>query len=192
MGHFETFQRCLFAGVFESSRLLKHFDVDDFFKSNSLPKDTKLDLPRLSAYRGTPASIGLVLADALTGWHDPDKVNGYFNAFKLDYVLFSNEAKASLRILWQLRHSIVHTGAWLTIPDAQKVSDLRAFGNAPLVFEDTFIQAVCRKMHPLISDSTSKLHKNIIDKLSPEANTSDIEVINDLCKADSINTSWLK
>ena len=190
MGHFETFQRSLFAGVFEHSRFLKHFDVAKFFRSESL-ENTVLDLPRLSAYRGEPASIGLVLADALKGWHNPDLVNKYFQAFQIKMNFFSNEDKDSLRILWQVRHSIVHTGAWLSIPDAQKVPELLPFANSPLVFQDTFIQAVCRKLHPLVQNAAIRLHDALKSEISSGATPADIESIKELCRAESINTSWL-
>lgn len=157
MSHFETFQKYLFAGMFDSSVFLRNFSVVDFFKAldRNSNKALCIDLERLSAYRGIGAtSIGSLVADNLSGWHSPETVNRYFNAFKLNRCFFSNTACSAINVLWQLRHSIVHTGGTLTLPDAQKVSELSSFGNRQLAFENNFIFEVCRKFHPIIKSAT--------------------------------------
>jgi hypothetical protein len=132
MGHFETFQRYLFAGMFDRSVYLETFDAEDFL--GRLSKEVAIDPLRLAAHRslGVP-SVGLLLADGLSGWHNPHKVNTFFNAFSLNRTLFSNDACSNLLVLWQLRHSIVHTGGTLTLPDAQKIPALSKFGNKKVV-----------------------------------------------------------
>lgn len=57
-------------------------------------------------------------------------------------------------MLWQLRHSIVHTGGTLTLPDAQKIPVLSQLGNKKVVFEKNFIFEVARKLHPLVKEAT--------------------------------------
>ena len=52
MGHFETFQRYLFAGMFDLSAHLVKFDVDAFLARLSKDQDLSIDPRRLAAYRG--------------------------------------------------------------------------------------------------------------------------------------------
>lgn len=173
MGHFETFQRYMFAGMFDNSIFLKSFSVDDFFKKLSKSANISIDSVRLSAYRGYgTTSIGLLLADSLPGWHNPEKVNTYFNAFGLHYQFYDANACSQLSVLWQLRHSIVHTGGTITLPDAQKVSTLTPHGGKQVVFEKHFIFEVARKLHPLIKKSVEGIGAmyiaNEIDDITDE------------------------
>ncbi|MCU0551528.1 MAG: hypothetical protein MUC48_19470 [Leptolyngbya sp. Prado105] len=155
MGHFETFQRYLFAGTFDRSIYLQSFKADVFFKNLSKNTTVSLDPVRLAAHRQLGlTSVGLLLADSLTGWHDPIRVNELFCAFDLNRQLFSADHCSKLRVLWQLRHSIVHTGGTLTRADAQKVSDLSNLGDSKVIFENNFIFEVARKLHPLVKQST--------------------------------------
>lgn len=156
MGHFETYQRYLFAGMFDASVHLAEFDVEQFFKTKDF--NLVIDPIRLSAHRGLGAeSIGILLADSLSGWQNPERVNLFFNAFGLKRQLFGNDECAKLNVLWQLRHSIVHTGGTLTLPDAQKIKEISEFGNRKVVFENNFIYEMSRKFHPLVKRSTEEI-----------------------------------
>ena len=53
-------------------------------------------------------------------------------------------------MLWQLRHSIVHTAGTIGRPDAQKVPDLASFGNHEIVAPPTFIDATARRLHRVV------------------------------------------
>src|SRR5690625_4854065 len=78
MGHLETFQRYLFAGLFEATALIPTFDIEEFFRK--LKKDVRevaLDPVRIAAYRGQSAQVGLIVADSLKSWHNPRIVNSY-------------------------------------------------------------------------------------------------------------------
>ena len=151
LGHLETFQRHLFAGCFDNSIYLKNFEIDQFIKNLGSPT---IDSSRLAAYRGVGASsIGFVLADTLSGWHDAKRVNQYFKAFPIDQALFSNQFCKSLDVLWQLRHAIVHTGGTLTIPDSQKNKQLAPLGRTQIAFENGFIWQISKKMHKGIKSS---------------------------------------
>ena len=130
MGHFETYERYRFAGMFDASVYLEKFEVEDFFKKISKVSDVVIDPVRLWAHRGLGTeSVGILMADCLSSWHDPDRVNKFFTAFGLKRQLFSSGDCARLKVLWQLRHSIVHTGGTLTLPDVQKVTELGNFGD---------------------------------------------------------------
>lgn len=193
MGHFETYQRYLFAGMFDTSVYLEKFDVDDFLKRLSKVSEVSIDPLRLSAHRGLGAeSIGLLMADSLGGWHDPDRVNICFDAFGLKRQLFSNDSCNRLNVLWQIRHSIVHTGGTLTLPDAQKVKELSEHGNKKLVFENRFIYEISRKLHPLIKESTNGIGEPFKNRLKATTPQSARQKIDDLFTVKSPIAVWLR
>ncbi len=194
MGHFETYQRYLFAGMFDMSVYIQGFKVKTFI--DKICKDSKseinIDLERLAAFRniGT-SSIGFVVADNLKGWHSPENVNNYFNAFQLNHQFISNENIKRIKVLWQLRHSIVHTGGTLTLPDAEKVTELVEWGDKTFAFQENFIFEVTRKLHPIIKGGTEGLGKNFKARLKPNL---DSQVTNRLDKFFDVKSSisvWL-
>ena len=176
MGHFETFQKSLFSGMFDMTVYRNNFKLDAFIKKLN-DSNVIIDITRLSAYRniGT-SSVGSIISDALSGWHNPETVNKHFGAYGMNYQFFSNDDIKKLKVLWQLRHSIVHTGGTLTLPDAQKVEQLKNFGNKNIVFENNFIYEVCRKLHPIVKKSTSGIGTafkgNLLPDLSNDINSS--------------------
>ena len=194
MGHFETYQRYLFAGMFDKSVLLKGFDSADFFKDISPEKrNMEMDWVRFSAYRGTAnaPTIGTLLSDSMGGWHYPERVNGYFRAFGLNFNPFSNDAQEELKTLWQLRHSIVHTGGTLSMADAQKVKSLKCHGNIQIAFDHSFIFEVARKLHPIVQRATEGLGKAFIKKMLPSAGDKMGEV-ESFFNVDSSTKCWLQ
>ena len=192
MGHFETYERYLFAGVFDYSTLLKDFDIEDFFKALGREHTITIDPVSLSAYRGFGATTGILLADNLAGWHNPERVSRYFKAFGFDTEFFSNDDCRRLNVLWQLRHSIVHTGASITLPDAQRVPELGGFGGMPVVFEKNFILEVSRKLHPMVRDATARIENafrgRLVDSVTPEER----ERIDKLFLVKSRTAVWLR
>lgn len=191
MGHFETYQRYLFAGVFENSNLLDKFDPDYFVRKIKNDFGVEISPDQLLAYRGLEAPVGVLLADNMPGWHNPSKVNGYFKAFGFKTCFFSSDQCDRLNVLWQLRHSIVHTGGTLTRSDAQKVEELRNFADRPMVFDDNFIFEISRKTHPLVQSATKRIEdcfrKRIDDNISEE----DEERIDNLFDVTSSVHVWL-
>lgn len=182
MGHFEMFQKYLFAGVFELTLYFEKFDIKSFFKDltgkrGNDEKPLNIDLFNLSSYRGLKAPVGLVIADSLKNWHDPNEVNKYFMSFTPKnnnfnpQTIFSNEDIAKLRVLWQLRHSIVHTAGTITIPDSHKIPELKAFGGKNIVLDNSFIREVSKKFHPLIKGSVERLESNINKQLKSDLPT---------------------
>ncbi len=134
MGHFETFEKALFAGLVERSVLFPTFDLDKFLKhfDKHAGGDVIIAPTRLLAFRATSAPVGFIIADSLTAWHNPARVNSFFKAFGVQKDFFGTQEVSDLEVLWQLRHSIVHTGAWLntarctkgkTPPPVQQQSD---------------------------------------------------------------------
>lgn len=165
MGHFETFQKHLFSGVFEYSVYIKNFDVKKFFQTLKRNHNLEIDPSIIAAYRGMGVTSGIVLAENLTGWHNPDTVNAYFTAL-LNVKPFDEAAAKRLKVLWQLRHSIVHTGGSITMPDAQKVQELLPFAGKEIVFENNFISEVSRKLHPIVSNATISVRKSFFGQLA--------------------------
>ena len=193
MGHFETYQRALFAGMFDMSVYWQKFDVEKFFKDLAKESTVSIDLVRLSAYRGIGSkSIGTLLADSITGWHDPKKANGYFSAFGLKFTAFGNDEIEKLRVLWQLRHSIVHTGGTLTLSDAQKVLNLSAHAGKQIAFENNFMFEVARKLHPIVKQTTTGLGKAFKQRLLPTTSEAEKEKINRFFEVKSSVSSWLR
>lgn len=192
MGHFETYERYLFAGVFDHSTLLKDFDVEAFFKALGKEHTITIDPVRLSAYRGFGAPTGILLADNLVGWHNPERVGRYFKAFGFKTDFFSNDDCRRLNVLWQLRHSIVHTGASITLPDAQKVPELGGFGDMPVIFEKNFILEVSRKLHPLVRDATARIKNAFIAQLVGSVTPEERKRIDKLFLVKSTTAVWLR
>ena len=67
MGHFETYQHFLFAGLLETTRLAPNFDVDTCVKNLEKHGNLTVDLVRVSSFRGQPTPVGQILADNLKG-----------------------------------------------------------------------------------------------------------------------------
>jgi len=67
---------------------------------------------------------------------------------------------------WQLRHSIVHTGGTITLPDAQKIKLLSSFGGHTITFQDQFIISLCRKISEIVKNSTKRIEKAFKDSLA--------------------------
>jgi hypothetical protein len=192
MGHFETYQKSLFAGMFDLTVYSTTFKLERFIeKLNN--GEVKIDLTLLSAYRNIEIfSVGHIVADSLNGWHSPEKVNKHFEAFGFNYQFYSADDIKILKVLWQLRHSIVHTGGTLTLPDAQKVKNLNSFGNRNIAFEKNFIYEVSRKFHPIIKRSTEGIGQAFKNTLLPNLPNDTIKRIDTFFKVKSSIHAWLK
>jgi hypothetical protein len=193
MGHFETYQRSLFAGLLDRSSKFEKFSIADFLKriEEAVSGKPELQWTSLLAFRGQNTQIGFVVADSLHGWHNPVKVNKLFQSLSLSAQVFSNEHISDIRVLWQLRHSIVHTGAWLTPPDAQKVERLRAWSNKPIAFERTFTLALCRKLHKIVATSNRNIETAAIKALGNNSDASAKKELSDFLRVASPKTDWL-
>lgn len=195
MGHFETYQRYLFARMFDFTVYLKDFKVKPFIDTINKEAKTEItiDLERLAAFRGVDlTSIGLVVSDNLKGWHKPEKVNIYFNAFGFEHQIFSKDAIKKLNVLWQLRHSIVHTGGTITLPDSGKVKELQKYGGKSNLFENNFIYEVARKLHPIIKNGTEGLGTKFKSEMKANVNSTKILEIEKFFEVKSSIGVWLK
>lgn len=200
MGNFETYQKYLFAQMFENTIYLKKFDVKVFIKNleKACNHGINIDIERFSAFRNNPTAVGLILADSLKNWQSPSIVNDYFNAFGLKkadghpITFYSNETKETLSILWQMRHSIVHTASTITIPDAQKIDKLKGFAGKEIVLDLQFVMEVARKMHPIIKESTKHMEDCFIPNLKTSLPPSTIASINKLFEVKSSCAIWLR
>ena len=83
---------------------------------------------------------------------------------KLEF--YSNADKEKLSVLWQMRHSIVHTASTITLPDSQKVTSLNRFGGKVISLDTQFIYEVARKLHPIIKSATENMKDVYIHNLS--------------------------
>lgn len=195
MGHFETYQRYLFAGMFDYSVYLKGLDTKKFVEALNKACGDKLDLDlvRLAAHRGLGvSSIGVLVADCLPSWQSPHLVNGYFNAFGMKKDLFSQSDCQKIFVLLQLRHSIVHTGGTITLADAQKVPVLEKCADKNITFGNNFIYEVSRKMHGMIKASTLNVGDAYMARLVEDIPPAKKAAIEKLFEVKSSIHTWLK
>lgn len=192
LGHFETYQRFLFGGVLEATRLIPSYSINESCRRLEKDSGLSIDLPLATAYRGQPAPIGQLIADNLRGWHDPERVNGHFRALVPEVQFYSKSEAEELRVLWQLRHSIVHTGGWLTQPDAQKVKSLRGFGNMPVLLDGHFVEVCGRRLHPIVKGSVGRLEARFTAMLPTTLNPSEQKEVDSLFEVKSRRTSWFR
>jgi len=191
MSQLESYQKALFAGLFEASRLNDEFKFELFERQLS-KWNASIQLERLQNYRGDMASIGLVLADSLNGWHDPARVNSYFRAIVTSWDLFSTEDTSELAVLWQIRHSIVHTGGRLTRGDSHKVPELAHFADRALTIDHTFIDAVCRRFHSMAKRTVGGLEAEFRRGVTTTLSDEETAELDALFRVQSSRPSWLK
>lgn len=194
MGHFETFEKTLFAGMYENSVFVKNFDLRKFQKklTDAAERTITIDLSTLSPYRNTSDfSVGIMLADSLKNWSSPETVNKYFKCF-LNYDLFGQEEIKQLLVLWQLRHSIVHNGGTITRADAQKVATLKGFPNQNILLDNNFIYEVSRKMHSIVKIATCGIGAKYIADLNPNISPDELEKIKVFFEVRSSIGAWLR
>lgn len=195
MGNFETFQKYLFAGAFEYSIYLKDFKVEEFFRKLNDAQERNgisVDLVRIAAFRDNSIPVGLILADQLHHWHNPCKVDSYFHAFDKTLSFYSNEDKKQLSILWQMRHSIVHSAGTITLPDAQKVESLNQFGGIQIALNVNFIYEVARKLHPVINGCVTRLRDKYLNRLKPGIQQNKKTEIEKFFEVKSSCSVWLR
>ena len=188
MGHFETYQKGLFAGLLERSRHFESFDEKAVEKALGNPS---INMTRFFSYRGASAPVGQTIADALTRWHSPEAVNGYFRALVGGRDAFSVKHKSDLAVLWQLRHSIVHTAGWLTLPDAQKIDRLRKHGDAGVAFEHAFIAAMGRKLHKIVKAANGYLLQSATSALGTGPDPLVLADLGAFLRVQSPKPTWL-
>lgn len=190
MGDFETYQKMLFGGIVEYSRVLSSFDVKKVCESLSKKLNLGIDLLRLMAYRGQRTPVGRLVADSLSGWHDPTQVNLAFMCL-ITTNIFELAEINDLQALWQIRHSIVHTGGWLTRPDSQKVLVLQRFGDTQLHFNNNFVNAVVRRLHRIVKAATGRVEAAFRKRLNRTLTPKGQELIDNLFKVATKKSSYL-
>ncbi len=193
MGHFETFQKALFAGLVERSSSFPDFSADKFIAHLKKCTDRELVIApsSLLAFRANKAPVGFVIANSLPGWHSPSLFNLRLKAFGIKKNYFNDKDSSDLDVLWQLRHAIVHTGAWLTEPDSQKVPRLRKFGNRAIAFEPTFLNALARRFHRIVKEGNERLCSDAIALLGTASHQSSASDIKGFLSVRTPKTSWL-
>lgn len=201
MGNFETYQKYLFAQMFEYSVYLKKFDVESFVKR--IKEAAKIDnidisIVKFAGYRDNAHSVGLVIAENLKNWQSPTIVNKYFSAFALNDIsghpkaFFSNDNIKDLSILWQMRHSIVHTASTLTLPDSQKNEALKEYGGKSIVLDKSFIIEVVRKFHPIIKEATERMQSLYVHNVHDNVQIDIKNKIDTIFIVKSSCNAWLR
>lgn len=149
LSNLELFQRSVYAGLFDLTHRIPGFSSKGLIKGLK-EAEVSVTINNVIGYRGIKAAAGDIVADALTGWHDPTKVNGYFKGLLNIEPFYDKKQCDELSVLWQLRHGIVHTGGTLTPPDSQKVSQLNEYANRPIVFRPQMVEGIVIWFHKLL------------------------------------------
>jgi hypothetical protein len=191
MSCFETYEKHLFAGIFETTAYFESFNTSNFIKQLSEHSEISISIEQLLGYRLNAAPTGMLIANCLSSWHNPTKVNSYFKSFGLQTNMFSNEDVEDLDVLWQLRHSIVHTGACVSHSDSQKNKQLSSLGGKVIVFSNKFIYELTKRFHSLIYNATNRVCNAITQRLPANLPTTTKKDILELFEVRSVNSSWL-
>ena len=117
-------------------------------------------------------------------------MNRIFRHFFEKLNMFSNSDVKDLRLLWQLRHSVVHTGGWLTKPDSLKVAALHGKGGQPILVDYEFVPTVVRKLHPIIKGAVHRVEQEFRSKLGATLPAEDEDIVAELFKVESTRKSW--
>lgn len=192
MSHFEIFQKLQFAELVDTQDFMEGFDDTELAKR--LEKEgCAVTLHRILAGRGDPREPGQIVADSLGSWHNPSRVNQYFQIIFPKVNIYSNSAIAELELMWQLRHSIVHTGGVVTREDAAKVSSLRQFRDRKLVLEGQFIMQVGKRLHMIVKQVTSLLEGEVRKRLIRSEYDDDPEgTVKIIVGCESPNQTWFE
>lgn len=191
MSHFEMFQKNQFAQLVDTQDFM--VNSDDMALAKRLEKEgCAVTLHRILVGRGSPREPGQIIADSLGSWHNPSRVNQYFQIIFPKLNVYSKSAIAELDLMWQLRHSIVHTGGVVTREDAVKVSQLRKFTDRKLVLEGEFIMEAGRRLHMIVKHATSLLESVVREGfIRPEDGEDYEEIIQGIIGCKSPNHNWL-
>lgn len=174
MSHFEVYQRSLFAELINTLEFMD--GLDDIDLARKLEKEgCEINLARILAGRGDPREPGQIVADALGAWHNPERVNAYFRTVFPKMNLYSNNSIGELLLMWQLRHSIVHTAGVITKEDSIKVAGLREFRERKVVCEAPFVSAVGQRFHLIAKETSTRLEEQIRPILIPAENSVETE-----------------
>lgn len=194
MGYFEMYEKYLFAAMFEKSIYLNSFVEGNFYKNTLGKTQDKVEIPftQLTSYRNSNVTTGLIIANSLGSWHNPEKVNSYFRAFGFVVTAFSNDDIEDLKVLWQLRHSIVHNGATITKSDAQKVDQLKSFGNRKIILSNKFIYDLSKSMHSMVFNVNKRLKQAFLANLLPTVTQDEQNQVEKIFEVTSRNSFWLK
>lgn len=194
MSHFETFQKEQFARLIDANFTFQGPDEVDLAKR--LEKaGCEISLQRVLVGAGDYGEVGEIIADALPGWHNAERVNTYFRTLINDFNIYSNEIVRELDTLWQLRHSIVHTGGVISRADAVKVGGLARYGNKRLVFGEEFMPAIGRRFHIMVEAVLIPLRQKLVPAFIPiegETEEDQKSLIYSLVGYSSPRKSWFR
>lgn len=189
LSHLETFQKAQYATIINCVDFLSGPDDQELAKR--LEKcGCVLSLERILAGRGDPREPGEIVADSMKGWHSPEKVNAYFRVVFPQVQVFSNDAVTELELMWQLRHSIVHTAGIITREDSIKAPALAGLCERRLVFSEGFIPAVGRRLHIMVEAALAQLGAAFRKELRPTEEPEGL--IESAVGLDSPRRSWFR
>lgn len=123
-------------------------------------------------------------------------MNELFRLVLRDFNLYSNDVCEEISLLWQLRHSIVHTAGVVTREDSIKVKALHRYLDRQLVFREGFITAVARRFHIITQAVVVPLRTKIEGQVTPVPPPDDEGhaegIAGDVCDFIATRPSWLR
>lgn len=162
MGQFELYIRRQFTEILNTSIFFNSYDsasiAERLRKAGCAPTIESILVDSSNEWEP-----GWLISEAMPGWHDPEKVNQYFRVLFPDFCLYSNEQSERIRLMWQIRHSIVHTGGLITRFDARKHRLLHRFGDKKLYLSVTSIDSLAHWLNEIIIDSTARLKTKVME-----------------------------
>ncbi len=191
LSNLELFQRSVYGGLFDLTHKIPDYTPSALVK-NLKAANIDIGIQHVIGYRGTKAATGDMVADALPGWHEPRKVNNYFRGMLNVEPFYTDQQDEELSVLWQLRHSIVHTGGTLTFPDSQKLRALGILGNRAVVFRPQMVDAVVIWFHTLLKAVHSSFFPKVKGRFKEGYSGETKSAIDRLFALDSPRKAWLK
>lgn len=188
MSNLELFQRSVYARLFDLSSHIPDLGTEALLEKL---KAYDVGIRHIIGYRGASAAAGNIIADALGSWHDPGKVNQHFEALLNIPGFYPDDVMAELAVLWQMRHSIVHTGGTLTVPDSQKIPALVAHGGKPVIFRHQFLEAIVRRLHKILKRVHDGFYPKVTGRFKAGYAGQVKKNIDTLFRLDSPRKSWL-
>jgi hypothetical protein len=191
MANLELFQKAVYARLFDLTFYIPDFNTRNLVQ-NLRATELDISISQIVGYRGNIMAAGNIVADAFTAWHDPLKVNAYFKALLNVEPFYQDKYVDELAVLWQLRHSIVHTGGTLTVLDAQKNESLVSKGGTPIVFRHHVFPAIVIRFHKMLKQVRNSFYPKVTGRFKTAYTENVKKQIDKLFLLESPRMVWLE
>lgn len=161
MGKFELYIRRQFTEILNTAQFLTFYDSDEVAK-NLRKVGCNPTIESILVDAATEWEPGWLISESMPGWHDPEKINQYFRVVFPELNLYSSFQADRIKFLWQIRHSIVHTGGLVTRFDARKHRLLMGLGDKKILMSKKSIRSLSGWLNDIVVDSTWRLKQELL------------------------------